>query len=466
MGIYRCVCITCRYEVAESLTQQTWRACISKALASVVSNQPLLRVGIAGEDTNAPSFTHAVSIDLDNHVRWHSVASESDEENELIRAVVERHEALWPDIANRPPWAVTIVGTPGRSRYVDIVFAWHHAIGDGLSGQIFHKNLLQALRETEGSMDEKAAESSILSYPEPPVLPPPQEDAVNLSIGWWYMLKTLWAELRPAFLAPPALKPWTGAPVHLESTYKTNVRIVTVDGKTVSSILTLCRMHNTTLTGLIQTLILTSFARQLPDETVFVSQTPISLRPYASAEGWDFNKSMLVLVTTLHHRFTPEHVSELQTLLAKSPEEAGTSLEDMIWELAAHVKKELKDKTQSLPANDIMGLLKWVPDWHERMRKMDGKPRETTWEVSNVGVIGDKDDSAEGNVKISRQVFTQSAILTGAAMCASVAGSKSSGTVTIGLTWQEGVIDAKMVEGIKADLEKWFENLGASGKLR
>ena len=460
------MCNTCRYEASEPLDQQVWKAWISEAIVSIIDSQPFLRVGIAGEDTNSPNFVHVTSIDLDNHVSWRTDTPKEGQDTTLLSAVEERHNSLWPDISNRPPWSVTILGGEGNPQYVDVIFSWHHAIGDGLSGQMVQKALLQALRETKIPAATQPARSSIIRYPERPVLPPPQEEAVNLSIGWWYMLKTLWAEFRPAFLAPTPVTPWGGELINLERPYKTNVRLVTIDNETRNGLITLCRMHGTTLTGLIQVLILASFARQLPSEKSFTAQTPMSLRPYASTEGFDLSKTMLVLVTGLHHRFTPVIVSELQSLLSSSPSEGDTSLEDKIWELAASVKGELKRKADELPANDIMGLLQWVSNWHERLKKADGTPRDTTWEVSNVGIIGNEGAAGKDVVRISRQVFSQSAIMTGPAMCASVAGCQSSGSVSISLSWQEGVLDHNLVEGIKKDLEAWMRNLGTSGKLR
>ncbi|CAI4211877.1 unnamed protein product [Parascedosporium putredinis] len=417
--------------------------------------------------TNDPAFTHLPTIDLGNHFEWQPVSPGEPEEAVLVKVVEAKHSTPWPDIVNRSPWSITIIGNPEAAPHVDVVFAYHHAIGDGLSGKIIQNALLSALLKTPIPSGDIPDALPTLRYPEPPSLPPSQEDAVNITLSWRYILKAIWSEIRPSFLAPAVPKYWSGAPIDLARPYKTRARIVTIDGETASNLVALCRTHGTTLTGLAHALMFTSFIRQLPDEKVYLSQTPMTLRPYASAPGWDLNKTMSVLVTSFTHSFTPEEVAALRSRLSEgtSGDDAGSSLEDKIWEVAGRVKRELNKRAETLPADDIVGLLRWVSDWHERAKKLDGKARSSSWEVSNVGVISGGDDSGVA-ARISRHVFTQSAVVTGAGVGASVAGCKESGTVTIGLTWQDGVIDDALVEGVASDLEKWSVSLGASGKLR
>ena len=456
--------ITGRYEAARPLSRETWRDWIWTALASVVEGEPYLRVGIGDEDSTRACFVHVPKINLEKQVAWHSApcASEGKYQSQLSKVLEERHDSLWPDTATRPPWKATVVDSGGvEVSRVDIIYSWHHAIGDGLSGKIFHESLLSALRACDIPGGNPALSSPELHFPDPPVLPPPQEEAVKFTLSWWYILKTLWADIRPSFLSPKEEPVWTGGPVDFQGPYRTRVKLLVVDGETRDGLLTVCRMHKTTLTGLVHALTLLSLARQVPSGQALTSQTPMSLRPYVSAPTTDLAKSMSVLVGMCQHHFTTERVQTLRSLLATHEDPAA--LEYELWDIAATVKTELKDKAAILPADDIMGLLSLAGDWRERFRKMDGKPPKTTWEVSNVGVINGDDDS--GSVKVSRLLFSQSPSLTGSALSTSVAGCEGPGGVGITWTWAEGVLKEGLVESVKEDVEEWMASLARSGRL-
>lgn len=458
--------ITGRYEAARPLSREMWRDWIWTALASVVEREPYLRVGIVDEDSTRACFVHVPRIDLDNQFAWHSAPCSSEEEyqSELAKVLADGHDSLWPDTATRPPWKATVVhgGDADVSR-VDIIYSWHHAIGDGLSGKIFHESLLSALRAHDVPGGHQPLSSGELHFLDPPVLPPPQEEAVPFTLSWWYIFKTLWAEVRPSFLAPKDEEPvWAGRPVDFKGRYKTRVKLLVVDGKTRDGLLTVCRMHKTTLTGLVHALTLLSLAGQLPSESgrALTSQTPMSLRPYVSGPTTDLAKSMSVLVGTCQHQFRAEQLQTLQSLLAEG-ELAG--LECEMWSIATDVKTDLKDKAVSLPADDVMGLLSMAGDWRARFRQMDGKPPKTTWEVSNVGVIDGGD--SEGSVRVSRLLFSQSAALTGSALNTSIAGCEGAGGVGIAWTWAEGVLEEGLVESVVEDIGTWMESLARSGRL-
>lgn len=436
------------------------------ALKSVVEGEPFLRVGIADEDSPCSSFVHVPEIDLEKQVIWHEAPSASDAEFQAqLGELLEReHGAVWPNTETRPPWKVTVVNSSKADSaipYVDLVFSWHHAIGDGLSGKLFHEHLLAALRKYDVPGGHPALESPVLHFEVVPVLPPPQEEAVKFTFSWWFMLRTLWAELSPSFLTRSQEVPWTGRPVNIHAPLKTNVRSLFVDGKTSSDVLAVCRMHGTTLTGLIHALTLLSLARQLPSEKIFHSQTPVSLRPYVSVPNFDPSKSAAVLVTVFSHEFSPEQVHSLQSLLADGKDNAA--LEQKVWEVAASVKADLKRRAEELPADDTTGLLRYTGDLRERFKKMDGKPMGTTFEVSNVGVINGSDASAE--VNITRLAFCQSGSQVGAAVKASVSGCKGSGSISITWAWQDEVVENQLVDGIKEDLGTWIRNIAQNGRL-
>jgi len=436
------------------------------ALARVILRQPFMRVGIIGEATKTPCFVHVPSIDLYQHIRWDSITSKSAEQFdiELMEIAAMQHDQLWPELHARPPWKLRVAPRPGfgdEPASIEVIYAYHHAISDGLSGKIFHSQLLEALNSPNSSVP--GLSGSILSLKARPVLPQPQEEVIDFKITFLYLLSMLWKEFGPKWLAgPPAVTPWGGEPVNLSAVYQTNVWLVNIPAPAVSKVLAACRTHSTTLTALVHILVLASLSRRLPSEEAksFSSDTAISLRPYVWPQT-GMNDTMQVVYTGQSHNFDAATVSDLRQKLVNSPAKPA-AVEDLVWKLATSLKADLKRKTDSLPVDDMVGLLKWVSDWHVWFKKKDGLPRDTTWGMSNLGVIAGTDGTKSWEPK--RLVFSQSAMIAGAAIGVNLAGV-AGGDVSMTVTWPEGTVDNTMVRGLAVDVGAWLRRFGEEGSF-
>jgi hypothetical protein len=96
-----------------------------------------------------------------------------------------------------------------------------------------------------------------------------------------------------------------------------------------------------------------------------------------------------------------------------------------------------------------------------------GKPREATWEVSNIGVIDggpeQRQEATEG-WKIQRSIMSQGATVAGAAVSINAAGV-AGGEIGIALGWQDGIVETEIVHGLAADLQRWLDRLGRGQNL-
>ena len=128
-----------------------------------------------------------------------------------------------------------------------------------------------------------------------------------------------------------------------------------------------------------------------------------------------------------------------------------TQSDEDIWKAATYARNKLSERIKDIPKDDIMGLLKFVSDWQEWFKKKDGKPRDSSWEVSNIGVV----DGGEGDVRLTRAMFTNGATVAGAGVSFNVASVNGEG-LTIGVVWQEGGFDGGMGDGVAGELEEWF----------
>ncbi|KAI1813188.1 alcohol acetyltransferase [Poronia punctata] len=465
LGLIRSVIVTCRY-MSRPYTREQLESLMENALATVILAQPILGVGIAGEDTKEPTFVHIEKIDMRRMIEWKELPRSRDDNN-LVRSLEKLHEPLWEDLAGKPGWKIVIHYDPAAlydetilnldptledpTISLDISFCFHHAYADGRSGYIFHRDLRRAMNATNTS---ELLQDHILHLSTPPAIPPPMETLIPFTLSWGFKLRTVWTELvKPALPGGRGSNaPWTGNPTDA-SDPRTNIRLIRIDRKSsIKEILELCRRHNASLTGLIHALVAQSLARQLPGRD-FVSSTPISLVNYVDAEKAETGN------------FTPgENIHCLVTALTcvhrhDEPRE--------VWAFAADMTKRLRRRAGTLPRDDVWGLASLVGDWHDFFRgKIGKKKREITWEVSNLGSIGFNDRGRLGDMGwyIDRAIFTQGALPVGAAIGVNVSGVEGLAEgVIVTFTWQERAVDEGVMDGLVGEMSLWFD--GVSDKV-
>lgn len=464
-------------------------------MAAVIIQQPMLRVGIANEDTENPTFVQLKSIDLRHVVELNDriFVDNEDYENHLLRSLSSQHDQSWPDPSTRPVWKIMVHQVSSTSKdgsvtpsmaskveCLDIVFAFHHAICDGQAALLFHRDLLIALN----SEDRRSTnvEQHILRL-EPLIhLPKPLESLVPFTLSWLFFLKTLWTELvwknlAPSFLNPapdPKTLPWTGKPSTLEP-LKTNIRLIHIPSSTLDSLLKVCRQHKTTLTPLIHALMLTSLSNRLPasEAPTFTTSTPIGLR-HMTVPSFDRNQ-IHCLVTSFNYAFSPATAAMLRDTILNSESterlpEDSTAEESRcvaaIFDAARELGIALKAKVTTLPADDEIALLKYVSDTRNFWLSRLDKRRERTWEVSNIGSMKLADARGEAanqtseraSWKITKSIFTQGALPIGAAFNVNIAGVQGRGN-WITITWQEGVVDKSLMDNVAKDLVYWTNRL-------
>lgn len=449
----------------ENLRGQAIADVLETAITHVVLALPSLSVGIVGQETSKPYFVQLPSINLEHHFEC-SVEPSPDhgtQEAGLLSILQDQHDRSWPEIEQRPPWKLTAIVRPpadgGGLQVVDVVFAAHHSIADGRSTARFHSKLLDELNQQKGRPAQLCGH--ILTVASDIKLDPPQEELVKFTRSWAFFLGTLWRELGPAWLQrrpPPA--PWTGKVITREPC-QTRLRLVTVPAAAVPRILAACRAHQTTLTPLLHVLILASLARRVPpkDARALRGSNPIDLRPFIERDPQlgAIENPFGSFVSTQSHYFSAPTLARLR-------EDAR---DDEIWELAAELRGSMKQHLGKVPADDIMSMLAWVGDWQKFWLAKVGKPRQDTWEVSNIGSMPGGQDASEETIRgwrIHRCIMSQGASVAGAGIALSVAGIIG-GDICIALSWQEGIVETGTVDGLADDLRCWLERLGHEGKL-
>lgn len=382
--------LTGRYAVPTRLDADgaAMQRAIKAALAAVIHQHPILRVGILGEGTANHVYIALPAIDLRHVIEWRVPFGDDGEYMPyLLRSIEAQHDQLWERLDERTAWKLIVHKAKERSvRYLDISFAFHHAVGDavGLSGDI-------------------------LRFKSSPILPPPLEVIVPFTVSWLYfcavILFRIWSKLAPSWLT--SARPWIDKRISLEP-YKTNLRLLLVPNETVTSLIAACRERVTTVTPLLHTLTLASLSCRLPAASArqFRANTPISLRRFTTRE-FDRANTIHCYVTGHDYLFAASPVFEFREARQIPKPDADT----LIWKTAAEMGTSLKSKVSSLPRNDTLALLPWVSDRKQFWLGQVGQPRKDSWACSNAGSLqaSESEDKTENGAgwKIERLVFSQ-----------------------------------------------------------
>ncbi|KAF4343919.1 hypothetical protein FBEOM_2154 [Fusarium beomiforme] len=452
MGLYRCVIVSARYNIPPNTSQND---AILAAVANLINENPMLRVGIQGEGNIEAYFTHVPEMRLSDFVEFRNWGPDEDYDECLNDLHCELHDQFWQDIETRPPWRV-VVGRPhggldnGAPFFEHVVFAYHHSLTDGMGGRLFHEKLLAQLN----SLPPNPSAPDALSFPEPPVLPEPQEKVIDYTTTLSGRVTSLWKRFRPWFLTPSPPKIWSGEPIDFDR-HKARLSTLDIPPEVVSTALKESRAHGTSMTGLLHTLVLASLSRRIPTATAFISSTPISMRPYISPRADPAIKDALFgCVTSMSHEHQRSAVAAFQA--AK-----GNEINNLIWSYAKKVKDEIKKKTSTIPADDGMEEIAAITDWQALLRKKDGQPRARSWEVSNVGTIAAPAEG-EGKRSIHRMLFTNGVMVSSDPMSVSAASVKN-GPLTMGISWNDGIVEDKIIEGLTDDLATYLRRLHETG---
>lgn len=448
---------------------------VEKALAQAILEHPLFQVGLIHENSRKPSWVRLDRINLRNHVEWRTVSETENHEDVLREALEWQVNNRFTNLQTQPHWRSVIL-RPSDSDFIDVVFGWDHTAGDGMSGKFFHQSFLSSLNTVSGDKDFEPLKDRSFQVPVTP-LTPPLERFLKFPISWGYLLGEGLRTLKPASMASDSSKAVKWAPQKHPCTSR--LSLVTVKEDALQSVLSACRQHQTTLTGLLNALTLVSLAARIPEDKAptFQTGTPICLRRFIppSPEGYPgLNMEYTVANSVAYWLFTFDRdtVTKVRQLVGdiRARPEAEGDLEATVWSVATALRQELSKKLESGMKNDSLGLTKFVRDWRSFVEERTKAPRTVSFEISNLGVMNgelqkEKDRSGDGGGwTVEQAIFTQSASVAGPAITINPIAVKGKG-FTMTCVWQTEVVDSGLIQGWSSDLETWLNGLGESGRL-
>lgn len=392
-----------------------------------------LSVQIVDERGPEPSFARMAEVDIASAIRFLDAKSESD----LASVMEEEFMNVIDASKGLPLWRVVVTSDNV------VIFAWHHAIGDGQSGLAFLRTLLAGLNKglQQRTVDSEDAFKIIKTSPDMK-MGPPLEKLTDVSVSIRTLVSALAGILLPqAWIRRNKRKIWTGNTVVVSSCdeVKTRVRIISISPSSTSQLLSLSKSHGATLTSTLYVLVVSVLSKLVSESDPkrkfkrISTGVPISLRPLANVPP-----SVMCECVSSYQKNEP--------LL----------LTGFSWEKAAAYNKELH---KNIPkTREVIGLIKYLHGKYEAYFKGKlGKKREASFEISNVGVFkpnveGELSAPDGAEWKIETAYFAQDDGVNGAALKINVAGSPNGG-VNVCITWGDGEVDDVLAETFVKELQ-------------
>jgi hypothetical protein len=351
-----------------------------------------------------------------------------------------------------------------------------------MSGKIFHRHLLRALNgisAQEKPLIDVSATSWTLDLPnDTNKLPPNPEILCSWPLDTRFFLKWLYGDFKPVSFFPGAPHA-TWAPIKAIP-YATRFRTFTVDAGTVAKLVSACRLHNTTITGLMHALALVSLTSSVNPApgTGFASRTPYDLRHFLPERTQEYpwlvpKETMCNYVSVLDHEYRPELVATIRENMLDTDVDTSTAIatdanlsprlpedvRDIIWTVSAHIRAEIVARLASGLRNDLLAVMKWCPDWNSQQQREAQRTRYLSWLVTNLGVL-DGNSGEKDAWSLQRAELVLSAEVPSAAVSVSLMTVKH-GEMCVTCSWQDGVVDERVGERLLSDLEKWVKEIGA-----
>ncbi|KAH7252990.1 alcohol acetyltransferase [Fusarium solani] len=455
--------VTSLYRIPEHLRDSHDKQvdALEAVVADTIRKHPLLQVGVIGEKTKRPSWIQLDEINLKNHIVWKTADPNDEYDAKLNEITRQELDTTFGNFATRPGWRLLVLELEGQN-LLEVMFIWNHMCTDGNGGKIFHESLLESLNTPNlPSLENHVFKTTTTAEN----MLPPQNVIAKYKITPKFAAATVWQELKPPMLeSKTAYVSWADI---TRTPRKTQIRGFNVDNESTQKILSACRSHKTTLTGLLHAAAFMSLVHQLPEEKLasIISQTPLNLRRFIKPNpkahsGLEPKQLIANYVTMMDHVFKKSLVQKVrQQSRSVGDEERFSALEEEMWSAAVFIRGEIKDKLDLGLKNDLVGLMGVVGDFDKFHRDELKKPRTASWLVSNVGVIDGQNDGDEASHwSIERSKFSLSACVVGCLFNIGVVSVKGK-DLFVDLTWQDGIVDTGIADQLIADLEKWLRHV-------
>lgn len=439
LGFFNNVGLSVHYKLSQRppLIAFDIRDLIYSAVGNVVKKHRILSAIPVNEHAPSAHFVSLPSVDLSRRIKfltrsqpWNDLEEQKDSELDAI--LEDQHNTNFKtEYDTEPFWRLIVLQSAQQEMEFTISFIYHHAIGDGVSGLVFHKNFRDALEVISSSLTPGFEGEETVA---------PKENADFLpALGQLHPL--------PINPAPPvngteSFIEWTGNCIqHPCKSRWTSLHVSPIVSK---SFFLICKQNGLSVTSVVSSILATVLFDTLPsDVEALTCIIPINLRPWLQLprEISDDAMGSYIDATRVLFKRPKQNIKSLYSV-------------DDVWTAARKVSGTVNDYLSNIsPSGEpytAVAVLETIPDVYAIFKPMIGKPRDAAFEVTNVGIFHNRatPETNEPSVwQAGKVVLSRSSLVTGAAITVSVATGGDL-SMTIGYSWQEGVVNDDLVEKV------------------
>ncbi|KAM0272548.1 hypothetical protein ACHAQH_008684 [Verticillium albo-atrum] len=413
------------------------------AIREVIRKNPILFAVPINEDAVDIYFASLPRIDLTRSItfvkRTKPFPTAANRKDEELDALLEKQHntSFKAEYGTLPFWRLIVLEDAGSSQEFTASFIYHHAIGDGVSGLVFHNAFRAALEAASSSADAAGSESEATIAPDESIsLLPPLEELHPLPIN-------------PAPASPPGpqVRQWTGNPIRApcESRWSS----LHLSPTASQGFFRACKEKGLSVTSGLSSIIATVLFRALPPTTEAITCiVPVSLRPWLRLPREDADGAI------------GTYFDATKVQIARPD---GSSDSADVWAASQTVSKAINDYLLNVsPTGEpytAVAPFKGIEDVSAIFNSLIGQPRDAALEVTNVGLLAPIAESKDGNApiwQIGRTLLSRSAVVSGAAVTVSVA-TGGDGSMSVGFSWQDGVVEQDVIDKLREGVRGHFE---------
>jgi Alcohol acetyltransferase len=264
--------VSAHYKLSERSSVSDLQHLKYAALADVIRKHRILSAIPVDEGSPDAYFAQLPSIDLKRSLifieRSQPVAvADNGEDRELDVILQDQHNTNFKsEYGTLPFWRLLILRTPGVENQFTASFIFHHAIGDGVSGLVFHNAFRDSLEAASSSPVDSKSEQVHLSN-DTPLLPPLEE------------LHPLPIRESPAKPPTTIFQEWTGDVI--QAPCNPHYKSLYLSPSSSTTFIQECKKKNLSITSALPSLIATILFGILPPTTeALTCIIPVRLRPW------------------------------------------------------------------------------------------------------------------------------------------------------------------------------------------
>ncbi|KAL4755962.1 putative alcochol-O-acetyl transferase crmB [Aspergillus foveolatus] len=472
-----------RTAAGAATTSADLRSLIYTAVGAVVRRHQILCAIPVNEDTPVPHFAALKTLDLKRSVKFlrrskpgqssERRESEGSEDNELDSILEEQHNTGFNSDGTLPFWRLIILEDTQLPKTPSFTasFIYHHAIGDGVSGLVFHRELRSALDAAFAASRNTQAQgtgpkTTLMVDDEASILPPLEAlHPLPLPIP-----NPASADANSTLTQPQAAsqKEWTGGPI--QTPCKSHWSSFTLSPATSHAFVAECKARKRSVTAVLSSIVANALFDALSEKNVDVLTCiiPLNLRPWLSIPRDEAEGAIGTYFDATRARLVRAHTSNASDPKPKpgtGPGTEGPAGWDRAEQVSSALGSYLANTSPSGEPYTAIAAFLGIDDLGAVFQSLIGSPRDAAFEVTNVGLFEpastppptteEATTKSDSHWEISTVRLSRSAAVTGAAVTVSVA-TGGDGGLAIGFTWQEGVVEEDVVKRVKEGIRSCF----------